>query len=310
MITVSEAGGAGGQPLHMRLRSYFWSDRVRAAQTLLGLFWLLDGGLQFQAFMYSHGFPRMLVGMAQGQPLWLHDSMVWGAKLANANLGVWNTLFALAQVGIGLGILNRASVRWALGASLGWALIVWWFGEGFGMLFMNMAMPLTGAPGAVLLYALVGALVWPGAGPGGLLGRRGARSAWVVLWLGSAWLWLLAPSSSANGVSDALQAVPTGIAPIDSLQHSLANATRGAGLVVALCFAALSVLIALAPVLRWRAREWVALSMLINLVFWVTAQGFGGIPAGGATDPNSGPVFVLLAWTVMPLLSGEEAARS
>ena len=41
------------------------------------------------------------------------------------------------------------------------------------MLFMNTAMPLTGAPGAVLLYGLIGAIAWPNNRPGGT-----ARGSW------------------------------------------------------------------------------------------------------------------------------------
>ena len=46
------------------LRAYFFADGTRAAQTVLGLIWLLDGGLQFQSFMYSRGFIQMLTAMA------------------------------------------------------------------------------------------------------------------------------------------------------------------------------------------------------------------------------------------------------
>src|ERR1700753_1600709 len=95
---LSAASQRPGRSVPARLRAYFWSDNVRRVQTLLGLFWLLDGGLQFQSFMYSHGVPALLYAGAQGQPGWVHDSIIWGAKLANGDLGVWNTLFALSQV--------------------------------------------------------------------------------------------------------------------------------------------------------------------------------------------------------------------
>ena len=49
-VGVEEVHGRG------RLRAYFWSDNQRAVQTVLGLMWLLDGGLQFQSYMYSKGF--------------------------------------------------------------------------------------------------------------------------------------------------------------------------------------------------------------------------------------------------------------
>ena len=60
-----------------------------------------------------------------------------------------------------MGLLFRRTARPALVVSFAWAFVVWWFGEGFGMIPMGMASPLTGAPGAVLLYGLIGLLVWP-----------------------------------------------------------------------------------------------------------------------------------------------------
>ncbi len=284
------------------LYDYFWSDNVRRAQTILGLIWALDGGLQFQSFMYSRGFPQMLVANASGQPGWLHDSIIWGAKLANGDLAVWNTLFALTQVLLGAGILYRPLVKPALVASFAWTLIVWWFGEGFGMLFMDMAQPLTGAPGGVVMYSLVGFVAWPNDRPGGLLGIRGAKIMWAVLWIVTAWLWLCGPSSSANATSSMVNGVPSAIGPLDSLQNSLSTATRGDGLVIALIFAALSAAIGVGVAAGWRARWLLAASIVLNVIYWVIPQGLGGIFAGGATDPNSAPLFVLLACAMLPLV--------
>ena len=67
-------------------------------------------------------------------------------------------------------MLYRPTARFALALSIVWALIVWWSGEAFGMLFMSMASPLTGAPGAVSLYGLLALIAWPNGRPGGLLG--------------------------------------------------------------------------------------------------------------------------------------------
>jgi hypothetical protein len=285
------------------LYQYFWSDNVRRTQTVLGLIWLLDGGLQFQSFMYSHGFARMLVGGAQGQPGWLHDSIIWGAKLANGNLDVWNTLFALSQVLLGLGLLYRPMVKPAIAASFVWVLIVWWFGEAFGMMFMDMAQPLTGAPGGVLMYGLIGLLAWPNGRRGGLLGERGALTMWAALWLVMAWLWLLTPNSSANSTRDALTGVDSGIGFINSLQTHLANGAAGNGLVIALILCAVSAACGIAVACRWRPRTFLWIAIVLNVVYWVIPQGFGGIFAGGSTDPNSAPLFVLLAYAMFPIVA-------
>ena len=290
-----------GQSIPARLRAYFWSDNVRRVQTVLGLIWLLDGGLQFQAFMYSHGFPAMLVGEAQGQPGWVHDSIVWAAKFANGDLNIWNTLFALTQVLIGLGLLYRPLVKPALAGSFAWALIVWWFGEGFGMLFMNMAQPLTGAPGGVFMYGLIGLLAWPNGRLGGLLGIRGAKVMWTSLWIVMAWLWLLAPSSSANATSSALTSIDTGMGWLDNVQRHLSSAAEGNGLVIALVLAALSATIGIAVAVDWHPRTFLTIAIALNLIYWFVPQGLGGIFAGGATDPNSGPLFILLAYAMYPV---------
>ena len=150
-----------------RAQAYFFSDRKRAIQTVLGLIWVLDGALQFQSLMYGPGFIKSLTGMAAGQPHWLASTLLWGAHTIQHQQVLYNTLAALIQIAIGFGMLHRHTVKPALVVSFVWALAVWWFGEAFGMLFANAANPLTGAPGAVILYAFVGALVWPTERPGG-----------------------------------------------------------------------------------------------------------------------------------------------
>jgi hypothetical protein len=251
--------------------------------------------------MYSNGFLESVKGVAAGQPQWLASSVDAGADVARLNLTVFNTLFALIQVSIGLGLLYRRAVKPALALSFAWALVVWAVSEGFGMLFAGTADPLTGAPGAVLLYALIGLLVWPGERPGGLLGVRGARAAWATLWLVMAWTWLLAANSSANATTNAITSAPGG-GWLHSLQSNVASASRGHGLVIAIVLALLSAAIGVAVWRNWQPKPFLALAIELNLVYWVVGQGFGGIfYTGSATDPNAGPLFVLLALVLYSL---------
>ena len=133
--------GIGGSSIGGRARAYFASDARRAILSALGLIWLLDGALQLQSFMYSNGFIEMLRDNATGQPLWLESAIEWGAHIAQRDLTAWNTLFALTQIAIGLGLLYRPTVKPALVLSFAWAFVVWWFAEAFGMLFMNDGRP-------------------------------------------------------------------------------------------------------------------------------------------------------------------------
>jgi len=285
-----------------RARSYFFSDSRRTIQTVLGLVWLLDGALQFQTFMYGRGFIQMLTGMAPSQPHWLASTLLWGAHTMQHHQGLYNTLAGLLQVAIGVGILNRRSTKQAIVVSFVWALVVWWFGEAFGMLFMNMANPLTGAPGAVVLYAIIGALAWPNERPGGLIGIAAARVMWAQLWIFMGVLWLLAVNSSADATSSLIKTAPAGPAWLATLQNDFANASQGHGLLIAVVLAALSVTIGLAVAFNWRPKTFLWIAIVLNLAYWVIGQGFGGILAGGATDPNSGPLFVLLAVALYSLV--------
>jgi hypothetical protein len=284
------------------VRAYFASDSRRTIQTALGLIWLLVGALQFQSFMYSKGFPQMLTAMEPGQPHWVASSLGWGARLAQSNLGVWNTLFALTQIAIGVGILYRPTVKLALGVSFLWVLSVWWFGEAFGMLFANAANPLTGAPGAVLLYGITGLIVWPNDRPGGLLGVRGTRIVWAVLWVVMGWLWLLGPNSSANATSNAIGAAPSGMGWLNSLLSTATRITEGNGFLIALVLAVVSVAIGLGVGFDWEARTFLWLSIYLNAIYWVIGQGFGGLATGSATDPNAGLLFIVLAGAVLVTL--------
>ena len=317
--TTAGASALGNAPTERSataaFSAYFASDLRRCVQTALGLLWLLVGGLQFQSFMYSKGFINMLTQMAPGQPTWLADSIRWSAHIAASNLTVFNTLFALTQVLLGLGILYRPTVRPALATSCLWALIVWWFGEAFGMLFMNMANPLTGAPGAVILYALIALIVWPGRGPGGLIGAVGARIVWAALWLVMAYLWLLGANSSANATRDAINAAPSGMSWLTTVQHWVAGGAHGNGLPIGLVLALLSAVIGVGVAVNWQPRTLLWVAIVLNLAYWVLGQGFGGIFQGGATDPNAGPLFVLLAVAMCGVVdqdrpsSGEWRAR-
>jgi hypothetical protein len=291
-------------------RAYFASDARRTIQTALGLIWLLDGALQFQSFMYSKGSIQVITGLEAGQPSWLASSIKWAAHIFQSNLTGLNTLFALTQVIIGLGLLYRPTVKGALALSFAWSLIVWWSAEAFGLLFSNTASPLTGAPGAVLLYAIIGLLVWPTKRAGGLLGLRGARITWATLWLVMAWLWLLAPNSAANATSSAIRNAPSGAGWLSSLHHSVASAAGGHGVAIAILLAGVSAAIGVAVAINWHPRTFLGLGAILNLAYWVLGQGFGGILTGSGTDPNAGLLFIMLAGAMYSLVGVEEPSEA
>lgn len=290
-----------GRSLLARARCYFFPDSRRTLQTLLGLIWLLDGVLQFQPFMYGQGFIHGLTGLEAGQPHWLATSIDWATHVYANPSGLFNTLAALIQVLLGLGLLYRRTVKPALAVSIAWALVVWWSGEGFGMLLAGSANPLTGAPGAAVLYAIIALLIWPHDRPGGLLGIRGARAAWATLWLVMAWAWLLPANSGANAAANAIMSAP-GSGWLHTLQSSIASGAKGDGDAIALVLAVVSASIGVAVAKNWRAKPFLALAIALSLGYWVIGQGFGGaFYTNSATDLNSGPLFVLLSLVLLSL---------
>ncbi len=294
-----------------------WRSRLRITrrgiQIALGGIWLLDGLLQFQSYMYTHAFiAEVIEPTAKGQPGLIGAPILTLAHLYGHDLTLWNTLAAEVQCAIGLGlILSRRTVRPALLVSFVWAFIVWWFGEGFGTILSGTPVsPLMGAPGAVLVYGLIGLLVWPkdpegerSAADGGLLGDRGGLVVWSLLWLEAAVLWLLRVDRSKGAIHEQISGMAA-MSPhwLATAQSSVAKSAGGHGVTIATLLALASALIALGVWTRLRPGA-LAAGATLSLAYWVFGQSLGGPFWGGnATDVNTGPLLVLLALTLMPQL--------
>jgi hypothetical protein len=290
----------------------------RALQLGLAGLWLLDGVLQYQPFMYTRAFGQMLAGTAAGNPAIVARPITWQAGLAGHHLVLANTIFATIQLLLGLGIAIRPTARPALAASVAWSLGVWWLGEGLGGVLSGRASPLSGAPGAALLYALLAVLLWPAGRetPAPFTAARAAgphvaRALWLALWGSLAYL-ALTPASRAPGAVSGLIAAMADGEPgwLAALIHGAAALVTGADLATS---AGLAVALAVVAVGIWlpaaAARATLLLGIAVALVIWVLAQGLGGILAGGATDPNSGPLLVLLALAYWPARTAGKAAR-
>ena len=52
----------------------------RGLQLALVALWLLDAVLQYQTFMFSQGFPRMLAATAAGNPAGVAGPVTWAAQ--------------------------------------------------------------------------------------------------------------------------------------------------------------------------------------------------------------------------------------
>ncbi|MGC8461507.1 MAG: hypothetical protein ACP5OR_06670 [Candidatus Dormibacteria bacterium] len=136
--------------------------RVQAIRTVLryclGALWLLDAVLQAQPLMYSYSFVSSIMTPAlKLNPGFVWKLSEWTVSFINRNVGMWNWVFVIMQLTIALTLLTRRPriVRTGLVVSIAWSLGVWVFGEGMGGVFTTAATLLTGAPGAVILYAAI-----------------------------------------------------------------------------------------------------------------------------------------------------------
>ena len=285
-------------------------DARRALQLALAGIWLLDGVLQFQPSMFTKAFSQMLAATAAGNPAVVARPIAWDASLVEHHAAALNTVFAAIQLLLGLGIAFRPTVRPALAASIAWAVGVWWFGEGLGGVLTSTASPVTGAPGAVIIYALLAALLWPASGrqatapfpAAQAVGARVSRALWLVLWLSLAWFALQPANRAPQALRDMIAGMANGqpgwLAAVDrNAAALLANHGLAASIVLtaALTLAAVGVYLP-----RPAARATLVLAMVVAGALWVTGQAFGMILAGGATDPNSGLLLILLALAYWP----------
>jgi hypothetical protein len=294
-------------------------DVRRALQLGLAAIWLLDGLLQYQPFMYTKAFAQMLGKTADGNPSVIARPIAWDATLVGHHLVLLNTVFATIQLLLGLGIAFRPTVRAALAASIAWSVGVWWFGEGLGGVLSGGADPLTGAPGAVIIYALLAVLLWPADRPGAApfaaaraVGVHVAKALWVVLWLSQAYF-VLTPDNRAPQAANGMIATMNSGEPgwLAALMRGAASLVANQGLAASIAFAVAFVLIAVGVYLpAAAAKATLVLAIVVAAVIWVFVEAFGGILASGATDPNSGLPLALLAlayWPTRPASTGTSA---
>jgi hypothetical protein len=293
----------------------------RVLQIVLGLFWVLDAALQFQPFMFGRGFVQAnILANAQGQPFVVGDLITHIGNFLAPDIAVWNTFFALVQLFIGVGLLYRPTVRPALAVSFAWVLGVWFFGEGLGMILTGTASALTGAPGSVLVYGLLGLMAWPRAAParaggGELTGVASSAAAqgigrsvtplavWAGFWSLAAVLFLFPDNRTQTSVSSAVvgmaQGEPNWYAHfLTSLGHQFSTTGTQTAWILAL----VSVVIGLGPLVARRAEWFLVAGALFSLLLWIAGQGLlGDVFSGSDTDPNTGPVVILLAVAMIPL---------
>ena len=304
----------------------------KALQRILGVLWLIDGLLQLQPQMFTMNMVNgIMKPMLQGQPGLIEPGLQFIVNQTTLHLIEVNLLITVVQILLGLGFLFLSD-RWVpelVIASLVWAFIVWFGGEGMSMLLTGTASILSGAPGAVLLYPLLGLAVWPRkrsrssspniaarTGDEGLLSRRILR--WVLsgFWFFAALLQLQPNWWQPGQISQAIGAM-VGQGGLNSVlvdpvltQISKATANIEIPLNIALIVVFLTLGIGLAVAREKQLRPFLVASIIMSVVFWYTSEAFGMILTGMATDFNSGLLVVVMALAVWPRMHLKESART
>jgi hypothetical protein len=301
----------------------------RTLQVVLGVLWILDAALQFQPYMFGHGFvDSFILPNATGQPFVVGDLITHIGHFLTPDIAVWNTFFALIQVGIGVGLLFRRTVRPALAVSFVWALGIWFFGEGLGMLLTGTASALTGAPGSVLIYGLLGLMAWPRPArryqpdwsdrPTGIATSAAAQgigrsitplAVWAGYWSLAAVLFVLPDNRTTTSIQSAVVGMANGQPGWYShFLTNLGNLFSTSGTQTAWILAIVSVVIGLGPLVARRPGAFLAAGALVAFALWIAGQGLvGNLFTGSATDPNTGPLIILLAVAMTPTVIASRA---
>jgi len=274
-----------------------------------GLLWILDGILQAQPKMAGGLAAQVIQPTAAASPAWVQHVANWGGTIWSYHPITSGAATVWIQVGLGAWLLVAAHGPWsrlAGLASVAWGLVVWVFGESFGGIFAPGLSWLTGAPGAVLLYVVAGALIalpedaWRTARPGRLL-LGGIGLFFIGMAVLQAWpgrgFWRGTGHGQPGTLAGMIQQMASTPQPhaLSALVARFGAFTASNGfavnLVVVIALAAMGAVFLTGRPRLVRYAVWFGL--VFCLADWVLVQDFGFL-GGLGTDPNSMIPLILL----------------
>jgi cytochrome oxidase Cu insertion factor (SCO1/SenC/PrrC family) len=270
-----------------------------------GILWIIDGVLQAQPQM-AGGLPAQVIEpSAATSPGWVQHLVDFGGTIWSFHPVQAAASTVWIQAGLGLWLIAAETGWWSRLAGLAgvaWGLIVWVFGEAFGGIFAPGLTWISGAPGAVLIYVVAGALIalplraWVGPRLGRLV-LVGIGLFWAGLAVLQAWpgrgYWQGANGSLIGMVQGMAQASQPHAQAV--MVSAFASFTSAHGFAVNLFAVIVLGLLSLA-FLSGRPRLLrvaVPIAVVFCLADWVLVQDLG-VPGGLGTDPNSMVPWVLL----------------
>ncbi|HET8991513.1 MAG TPA: hypothetical protein VFN31_00575 [Candidatus Saccharimonadales bacterium] len=289
--------------------------------------------------MFTTAFASKVISpVASRQPGFVQAPIHLGLHIFLINPFLFNLLFVVTQFCIGVLILYKRTAKLGLYLSIGWGLIVWALGEAYGGLFSGHAMLLMGAPGAAILYVflsmsslpkesdnqhnaypaywliIVWAIIWVGAGIYQILPGQntiGDISAVFINNSKQAPQWLSSiDKTSARFVHSFSQSntIPETARQMNMSSQQMASMTSppplklhsNTGYLIILCLSIAQILVGVAVFISEQIRKvTIWLGIFVSLLFWMIGQNFGYLYSGLATDPNTGPLLVILGLAIM-----------
>ena len=281
-----------------------------AVLRVLGVFWLIDAGLQAETSKFAPSYPLgELAQSSMGLPPWAHAAVYAGIDPFVAHWGLWNLAATLLQAVIGISLLSNRAPRATITVSVAWAGMIWWVGEGFGFLPSGQALVLGGAPGAALAYAVLAGLAWPRPGRRDMT-PAAWKATWATLWLGGAALQIFGSWSPARVLEANLSEHSNGQPGfLAATAHFAYRLTEAHPLVVPVALALVQTAVGLGGLTaRRRPQRWIYLGMATAGPFWVVGEQVGSVFSGG-TDLGLAPLVVLLACAGLPRPLGRPTRR-
>jgi hypothetical protein len=263
----------------------------------LGAIWLFDGLLQFQPKMFGPAFSsQILAPLLQNQPSIIQSLVHFGMFLWNTNTVWTDTAAGLLQCAIGILLLlpsskSNTAIKLGLWISIVWGIIVWIFGEGFGMIFTGSSSFYTGAPGAVLAYVLLAILI---------LVPKDFSAKFYTKILGWSFIFLsLLQLQPTFWTSTGIQSLFTGSGDSFSIVNTFPTYLSqvagthpiSANILLLLIPLILGIFLVLKP-----NRISASFGLIFLLLVWWIGQDFGQLTSlisGVPTDPNMAPLFAL-----------------
>jgi hypothetical protein len=292
---------------------------LKRIRQILGVLWLIDGLLQLQPLMFTMNMVNKVIDpITSGQPALIASNLQWIVTIITKNLVAANIIIALVQITLGILLLSGRWTRGTVIVSIFWALLVWYGGEGMSQLLTGQASALTGAPGAVLLYPLIGLLVYPSKNDPeqDLITRTTFRWLLAGFWLLAALLQLQPYWWQSGQISGAISGM-IGMGGgnnfiVDPILNTIASTTAAieVPLNILLIVIFLALAISLVVVKDAQRRPVLIVSLIVSALIWYATQALGGIFTGMATDFNSGLLLVIMTLACWPRTSQTNAAAS